>query len=231
MINPVIVEDSLRVFFPTSDDGGNSHGSGASVSFATINHSDTVSHVEVMNLVSRHVRVMEDVSDVKSMFRRSSVHNDVTYCGDYVGLRDLGFSNPAIMVSSGRIRSTRAALLDARWSGLVRSVDVGLDSAETQAELHLFKMRTFEATESRRRALDYMYDFLEDAFDRRDTRMIDHMLLLASRDLIGHSLSVSFLRATSRARKYLSFWRFFSSKVRDSLRDHPHANKLLKGLD
>lgn len=225
MINPVVVEDSLRVFFPTSDDAGSSTVAGHS----TVNYFDAAPPVEVVYLSPSCVRVVDDVADKNSMFRNSSICNDVTFFGDYIGLRDLGFTKPAVATIGGCIRSVYATVVNVR--GVSQLVNDGLDSAETQAELHLYKMRMFEALESRRRALDYMYDFLEDAFENRDTRMIDHMLLLASRDLVGHSLSVSFLRATSRARKHLSFWRLFSSKVRNSLMDHPDANKLLKGLD
>jgi len=91
-------------------------------------------------------------------------------------------------------------------------------------------MKIYEAAESRRRALDYMYDFLEEAFEQKNLKMIDHMLFLSSEQLVDHSLSVSFLRATSRVRKSLVYWKYYEFKVRESLSGHPDAKKLLKGL-
>lgn len=103
-------------------------------------------------------------------------------------------------------------------------------NVELEAELHLSKMKHFERASSRRRALDYMYEFLEEAFAAKKLEMINEMLLKASTGLVGHSLSVGFLRATSRARDRLSFWNYYFDAVRVGLEGDPDSERLLRGL-
>ena len=103
-------------------------------------------------------------------------------------------------------------------------------NVELEAELHLSKMKFFERASSRRRALDYMYEFLEESFASKKLEMINEMLLKASTDLVGHSLSVGFLRATSRARDRLNFWDYYFDAVKVSLEGNPDSERILRGL-
>lgn len=113
-------------------------------------------------------------------------------------------------------------------SGMVGSSE--LDTPSVQAKMHLKKMLSFERNYSRRKALDYMYSFLEDAFSDKDLNMIDEALCHASEQLVGSSLSVSFLRATSRAKGKLYFWNYYYAKVKSGLADGADAARVLRGL-
>lgn len=237
MINPVVAENALRVYFPSVEPTETSVHTRVSYPIFTCGD-------EITSVAANLVRVAVDscpgvtligggeVGVEDSKFRKASHNPEVVFSGDYVGLKNIGLPRFKQGLKGYCTPSLRKGhLYDVRSHYVVDNLFAGLDSSEVQAELHLFKMQVFEALESRRRALDYMYDFLEDAFSQKDISMINHMLFLASTSLVGHSLSVSFLRATSRARKQLTFWRLFESRVRSSLKDNPNAKKLLKGLD
>lgn len=143
-------------------------------------------------------------ADARALYELGSL------AGSYALMQSL-----ALLVSSGVVHATAPS---------------DLDSAEVEAQLHLNKMCAFERLYSRRRALDYMYDFLEDAFFEKKISMVDDALVHACSGLIGGSLAVSFLRATSRAKAKLRFWNYYYAHVKNSLKDDPDSARILRGL-
>ncbi|WP_143505335.1 hypothetical protein [Pseudomonas sp. ICMP 460] len=231
MINPVInssvVDGALKVFFPAAHESAETSAYVQKISYSLDTYSRGLTAV-CSSLVQKVCEHYPDISKV----RKSTRDAEVAFVGDYVGIRNIDL--PRVNCARGFVRrSVRASAMYEFFPHYYAQdgFSVGVDAYDVRAQLNLYKMRVFEASESRRRALDFMYDFLEDAFEERDVLMIDHMLLLASSELVDHSLSVSFLRATSRARKHLTFWKLFEGRVRLSLKDNPNAHKLLKGLD
>lgn len=223
MISPVVIDNSLKSFFPSSGVGTENSSTSSSVLFSvgTCLSSSTRPGTHWVDVA----RLNSSANEKPNKLRTSLRGPDLYYCGDYIGT-SVGLTIPESV--KGVVSAVRNYW--SRYEDLLGGLSGTIDSCEIEAELHLYKMKTFAREESRRRALDYMYDFLEDAYEQRNLRMIDHMLYLGSSDLLGNSLSVSFLRATSRARKHLNFWNFYEAKVKESLAGNPDAKKLLKGL-
>jgi hypothetical protein len=123
-----------------------------------------------------------------------------------------------------------------RWYSIefgCRGLDSGNSTTENvklQAELLVSTMKTFLHANSRRKALDYMYEVLEDAYSESDLGLVNEMLFCASKILIGDSLAVSFLRATSRVKNRSIYWAFYCSRVKQSLEGNPDADRILRGL-
>lgn len=225
MINPAVREAALRVYFPASEDKTDSSSCLPTVSYSAWNSSitaNTSSMALQRHAVTMPIFIGDDVYSAKVVDSASKVVMYGDSSGASIG-RDAWYP---ISLCANAFNDYWTHYEDPLFGH-----SNTIDSFKVEGELHLLKMKTYEASESRRRALDYMYDFLEDAFERNHLRMIDHMLLLSAEKLLKHSLSVSFLRATSRARKHLVYWKFYESKVRESLVGNPDAKKLLKGLD
>lgn len=103
-------------------------------------------------------------------------------------------------------------------------------SPRNDALLHLRNIKRYEVRYSRRKALDYMFDALEQAFDNMEVEMLNCMLNAAGQELDPHGLGISLLRATFRGRKSLVMWSVYRKVVEESLHDHPDRRKLLRGL-
>ncbi|WP_157015858.1 hypothetical protein [Pseudomonas batumici] len=115
-------------------------------------------------------------------------------------------------------------------SVLISDADSTVSSPKVDAKLHLYNIKQYEISYSRRTALNYMFHTLEDAFENREVEMLNCLLYSAADELLDSSLSVSLLRATFRARSELAMWSFYRDVVQKKLRDHPDAKKLLRGL-
>ncbi|MDH0133499.1 hypothetical protein N7381_09600 [Pseudomonas asiatica] len=116
---------------------------------------------------------------------------------------------------------------------LLGSLDAGsstTDNVELQAKLLISTMKTFLHEVSRRKALDYMYEILEDAYSQADLGLINEMLYWAAQLLVGESIAVSFLRATSRVRQRSVYWSHYCQVVKKSFEGNPEAEKTLRGL-
>ncbi|AOX10708.1 hypothetical protein Q5O_20735 [Pseudomonas putida JB] len=75
-----------------------------------------------------------------------------------------------------------------------------------------------------------MYEVLENAYSDSNFGLINEMLLCASKSLIGESLAVSFLRATSRAKFRSVYWSYYCGLVKESYEGNPDAERILRGL-
>lgn len=103
------------------------------------------------------------------------------------------------------------------------------NNVELQAELTVASIKN-QLSVSRRNALDYMYEVIEDAYSLNDITLINEMLFAASKHLIDGSLAVSFLRATFRVKGRTEYWSYYYGIVRRSLEGNPGAERLLRGL-
>lgn len=90
--------------------------------------------------------------------------------------------------------------------------------------------RGFSLQSRLREQLDVIFQFVEQAFGERNLDAVDQFLGLVEPLKIGHLLTISILRATSRARTKLENWH----KLRDCIYLHLEGNQnrtqLMRGL-
>jgi len=103
-------------------------------------------------------------------------------------------------------------------------------SPRIDAVRHVHNLKQYEASISRSKALDYMFEVVEEAFAQSDVEMLNCLLYTAARELKGTTLSVSLLRATFRARSELSMWKPLRDVTQNALSGHVDGKKLLRGL-
>lgn len=222
MINPVVVDNSLKLYFPVTD--GEVSSAVNSQNLYAIGGSFSQSSNVGICWGSRKGRNTYASSWQQKI---NTAFNGTIFL---YGMPDADSSDDKLVQELRQLHqlSSRGTLssLGQLFKGLASTID----SYQVEADLNLRKMIDLEASISRRRALDFMYDLVEGAFEEENLRMLDHMLILSTDRLIKHSLSVSFLRATSRARGKLKNWKSYELLVRLSLVGHPNEKKLLKGL-
>lgn len=138
----------------------------------------------------------------------------------------------------GEIQALR---LKAKYLGLPNSVSISanrvldsksstIDNVVLRAEINVTSIKKFLNTVSRRRALDYMYEILEQAYSESDVVLVNEMLYSASKWLVGESVAVSFLRATYRVKERSTYWQYYYDSVKRSLEGNPELDRMLRGL-
>lgn len=117
--------------------------------------------------------------------------------------------------------------LNGGWS--IDSESSTQNNLALQADLKISVIKAF-LSESRQKALDYMYDMVEDAYADNNISLLNELLYSAAKHLVDSSLSVSFLRATFRVKGRTEYWGYYYSIVKRTLEGRPDAERLLRGL-
>ncbi|MCQ9422691.1 hypothetical protein NRB16_03985 [Pseudomonas sp. LJDD11] len=255
MIHPSVVEGTLRVYFPTSGAVGSVPDAARPGPMTMVDScaGELLANViprKAVELINNHA---SSVMDEDSARHSNLVRGWASKCCKVNFVKERAFvpekKVPGSFVgwTSGVVYLSSEALSATELSANIASIrnhlhyitggvpqaaaSTSLASPSIQARLHLTKMKSYERGQSRRKALDYMYDFLEDAFEEKNLSMLDALLEGASVEFLDSTLSVSLLRATSRAKKSLVNWRLYKFKVIESLQEDPSRGVLLRGID
>jgi len=225
MIEETIVTGALQTFFYSEDDSASTNPYLRSVSYLRSNAIADAWPAKISTqcayAVTQHSINLTQPGFMSTAINALSINRDLllsrSLCNSYITVDHLTAE------LFGAMRFSEENSLHPKSSTI--------DSFELEAETHINKLKFFESHFSRRRALDYMYELLEDAFAAKKLAMIDELLLSASHNLIGTSIAISFLRATQRAKDRLTFWPYFYYNIKASLDDNPEAKTMLRGLE
>lgn len=96
------------------------------------------------------------------------------------------------------------------------------------------QVRQFEkecSKENKQFALDLLTNFTEDCYDTLDFKSIEWFIDSLDKRIIPTEMLISVLRATGRARKFISSWNNLLNYVEQRVEDENLPKRLLRGLN